>query len=45
MAFWRLTSLYFTTYRKSIVISNLPTYTTCAPGRVSYVNKKDIDVP
>jgi hypothetical protein len=26
-------------------ISNLPTYATCAPGPVSYVNEKDVDVP
>jgi hypothetical protein len=26
-------------------ISNLPTYTTCAPGLVSYVNEKDVGVP
>ena len=26
-------------------ISNLPTYAPCAPGPVSYVNEKDVDVP
>jgi hypothetical protein len=26
-------------------ISNLPTYATCAPGLVSYVNEKDVDAP
>jgi hypothetical protein len=26
-------------------ISNLPTYVTCAPSPVSYVNEKDVDVP
>jgi hypothetical protein len=74
MAFGRLTSLYFTTRRRSLdgslwspssyscchgqaltketrvkkwekTISNLATYATCAPGPVSYVNEKDVDVP